>query len=454
MRKLVSPMGVFGFICAPILPALLAMNYWLLARSLAAVVGLPADPIATVELGFFKQDVTAYDLLALLICTMQALVSGVWVGVRLYAKEYSNAVGCIALPALSIFLVFEVSANTFRSWLNDGSWVSAAQSGAVALAIAFGEVLAGFLVIDMGVVPLVMTFGKAFLELSSDICDLMWKLIALIPAMRVPKMGIGGAVRGVLTDLDAIIWEPLVRRLRGSPAVAGAALALLLLLALAIVAVPGVAAGAVVKAPAPGMPILLGVFVDDSKSVAPGDAGLYPELFARFILAHVRSGDEMFVGRISEDPWNMAAYMAFDSARQRAQVQAAFTAVSSIPTGQAVYTDIGRGLSFYLKSAVDLENATGRRYRKVFVTFTDGDPTGPQTVQAVGNFDITITIYFIGVRNSNERALRKLAGRFRIDQRNVHVVPRGGWEAWVAPFGLQFGRMANSELVGSILRKR
>jgi hypothetical protein len=285
----------------------------------------------------------------------------------------------------------------------------------------------------------------------------MQKLVALIPmsSMHVPKMGIGDAVRGVLSDLDGAIWEPVMKRLRrilgGVPTTAGTALALLL--SLAIAAVPGVASDAVVKAPAAVTPTLVGVFVDDSKSVTPGDARLYPELFARFILAHVRGGDEMFIGRISEDPGNTAVYIAFDSARLHAQVRAAFTAVSSIPTGQASYTNIGRGLSYFLKSSAGLEKATGKHYRKVFVTFTDGGPTGPQTVRAgSGNFDVNV--YFIAVRDSNERALRELAGRFRMDQRNVHVIPRGGWEAWVAPFGREFGRMGNSELVSSILKKR
>jgi hypothetical protein len=454
--RVIRPSALLGLILFPLLILVVIANVSLIRLTLEIVFNSVPDPLLSLTVVGQSYVLTIFDVYGVLISLGEVITAAV-VSQRNFdlhgpsgrRPEISRAERIVATLGLLALAVSEICASAYRSYVvnNHELW-----AGVLGTAVATGTVLlqvvAGLLVINCFVVPLLHAVGAtiyALLGAGSSV---------LLGAFRTATKGGRGRWRGVLVAFDEVLIGPLrkldelvsvgildfVKNARPAVKVAfitGLIFGILLL------------TGCVSVHPAPALePITFYLGLDETDSVPESEFLDYPRMATRFVLAHARARDDLFLIPVLRDPRGAVIYQSFDrvrvveTARTFCDQQLSTLRRPERGPQKPKFTDLGAVMSYVIRTA----KSRGAVGRNVAVILSDGAPTGPQTVDT-NTPPKDLRVWFVGVHPDNERALRQLTARFNFPDSAVEIVLYGGWLGYAGVFGNELHRLSDGEIV-------
>jgi hypothetical protein len=460
-NRAIRPIAVLGVLVAPLLAVVLAVNIYLLRLTLEQVFDQVGEPLLTITLLSRSYAATVFDAWGALISLGQVIAASVSAYGFLSEPrpgskrpEVPRWVRVLATSSVLVLAASEISTSAYRSFLvNNQNFAAGVLGAGMALGVVLLEALAGLVVLEALLLPLL----HAILATISAL--LGWGLGGISGTVRV--MGCGrGRWRGVLAAFHSVFIEPLrkidkalcdslIKTLENlKPAVK------LVLVAGGIAVILLLTGCNTVRPGPPRQAVTFYLGYDLTTSVPEQEFAEYREMAVRFVLAHVENGDGVFLIPIVKDPQGAVIYQAFDRARITDTARTFFAQhISTLtqPTEgpqKPAFTDLGAVISFVIRTATGRAGAG----RPVTVIFTDGAPSGPQTVNA-GDPPVDLRIWFVGVHPENEKPLRELCRRAHVPESAIKVVYFGGWTAYPNDFGGELQRAMNSRVISVCLRK-
>lgn len=163
-------------------------------------------------------------------------------------------------------------------------------------------------------------------------------------------------------------------------------------------------------------------------------------LFPQLVLANLRGKDELhilpFADKIHPVPFFDIKGRGHFLEKKRKEIYEHIKGINQVKS--RTYTNIGEVIAYAKKMA----KKRGKDFKCVVTIFTDGIPTGKQTIDKSSlDGKISLLVYFIGITNTQQEIkIKSLCREMGINDSKISVVPLVSWEAELKDFGLEFGR--------------
>ncbi len=455
-RKLFSPPLILGLMALAAQPVILWVNCYLLSMTLSIIYDTTPEAIAHVKFGSLERDLGLFDAVALMVSVGQMLLASAALHKRVSGSNGTGSLTGLAVTGWLTLATYEVGSSAYRSWVTGEGSHGAVLAGLIAFGVVILEAVCGSLAFEFLVAPLVLGLFWAVVAVFRTLCrPFAWagrRVAAKFAAAPVatrrsvrPRASLLNAADDILQplrDVDRIVYDGTIGRLASRIAARQVAPLVLLLLLLA----PG--ASAQFSRPASTKPIDWMVAFDDTWSVpAQHLAAFKGEIFQKLVLVHLREKDTLYLFKLDRKRDREIQYLDLNGGRLHSAVVAFYRSkVEPIARARDLgVTDFGAALDF-INRTVAARRDDPRQASQMALIFTDGEPSGPQTVASAPS--AAVKLIFIGVQEKYERHLRASLHRAKVADSQFEVVRiDDGWQAWAAGFSRRINRTPNTTIL-------